>query len=1079
MRKTLHAIFIYLLATTTLFSNKAEILDCTVNDICADAISINGLSISNPTYTCVQGCNLLANPETTLSGCYMNTQEVVWYTFSSGPVDMVLSLSLNAEESENPTFQIFTGSCSNLIPLVNCVIGHANYASISGVSIPKNLEIYVAVSQAEGEGGDFDLCARFFEDESHCVLDHEISVVSTSLGSPLSGPFQPDETVSFCYTINNYSSAVNVNNCQWLQGIIPIFGPGWSPASFNAQGMPISNSGESQLEGYGATWGWYSDVDYNNAVTTKSVGDFDGDGDLDICHYSEPNCSGTGILVDQIMPPGWYAWNPADGPPSGHPNVDWGSGSGCNNNQGPWTVCFDLITRSADSNSGSFLDTSVKVYTTSDGETGSWTGGISVCSLDFPAIWNGTSLSCDSIFVSYNETTICSSESTNIVLEASQNQPTIFYYEYYSIPNFFISGASSGIGNTISQALINNSDTIQMQIYNVFVENVIGCRSNPILVSVNVYPNLNVNAGNDIVGCQQDTFILGGNPTAMSLGILNYNWSNSSIQNIANPKVITDTSQVYIVIVTDEYGCTELDSVFIEVNACATANFSYTNYNLEYSFENNSVNSSFYHWNFGDNTESDEINPVHIYASDGIYEVTLIAYSEIIPDSIKSQFNELKSDPKNFKLLLDSIEYYSDTFRLTINTLDDLSSIFTSDKTIICASDSIQFSSVSNASTIWEWTFQGGDPSTSTEQFPKVKYSMPGNYDVTLIVSDGIHVSELSIFEYVKVKEKVSSSFIVELVDKQYQFTSTSENADSYYWDFGDNTTSIEMNPLHNFTENGMYHVVLISSNNCKSDTFALELNVGIYPNANFSVNNSDVCAGKTVKFTNYSSENVTNFLWEFEGGLPSTSIESEPEVLYENTGIYNVKLKVSNIFGADSIKLKDFIYVRENPNSNFEMEISGPTVELSPISEDMLTYYWDFGDNSSSTEKKPSHTYAETGNYAIKLTVFDVFNCTSEQTQTAEIIIISTKDLSNYQNAILFPNPSSSGFTIEVDDHMNERINFEIFNSLGQLVHSEIIILQDFESKIIFDKQLEAGIYLISIRNDRLKFVEKLIISQ
>ncbi|KPL16083.1 MAG: hypothetical protein AMS23_03820 [Bacteroides sp. SM1_62] len=44
-------------------------------------------------------------------------------------------------------------------------------------------------------------------------------------------------------------------------------------------------------------------------------------------------------------------------------------------------------------------------------------------------------------------------------------------------------------------------------------------------------------------------------------------------------------------------------------------------------------------------------------------------------------------------------------------------------------------------------------------------------------------------------------------------FTNTSTDADSYTWDFGDNTTSTEENPTHIYTASGTYNVKLIASN--------------------------------------------------------------------------------------------------------------------------------------------------------------------------------------------------------------------------------------------------------------------------
>lgn len=60
---------------------------------------------------------------------------------------------------------------------------------------------------------------------------------------------------------------------------------------------------------------------------------------------------------------------------------------------------------------------------------------------------------------------------------------------------------------------------------------------------------------------------------------------------------------------------------------------------------------------------------------------------------------------------------------------------FTADKTTIMAGESVQFSDASaNDPTIWLWTFEGGNPSTSPSQNPLVSYHTPGTYSVNLEV---------------------------------------------------------------------------------------------------------------------------------------------------------------------------------------------------------------------------------------------------------------------------------------------------------------------------------------------------------
>lgn len=53
----------------------------------------------------------------------------------------------------------------------------------------------------------------------------------------------------------------------------------------------------------------------------------------------------------------------------------------------------------------------------------------------------------------------------------------------------------------------------------------------------------------------------------------------------------------------------------------------------------------------------------------------------------------------------------------------------------------------------WEWTFEGGNPATSTEKNPQVSYAQFGAYDVTLSVSNALGTDEITMQDFVVVTE--------------------------------------------------------------------------------------------------------------------------------------------------------------------------------------------------------------------------------------------------------------------------------------------------------------------------------------
>ncbi|HEY0976252.1 MAG TPA: M43 family zinc metalloprotease [Flavobacteriales bacterium] len=77
---------------------------------------------------------------------------------------------------------------------------------------------------------------------------------------------------------------------------------------------------------------------------------------------------------------------------------------------------------------------------------------------------------------------------------------------------------------------------------------------------------------------------------------------------------------------------------------------------------------------------------------------------------------------------------------------------FVSDVRSICAGGSVQFEDRSYHNiTSWSWTFEGGSPASSSEQFPVVTYEQPGVYSVGLSVGDGENTVATSDAGYITV----------------------------------------------------------------------------------------------------------------------------------------------------------------------------------------------------------------------------------------------------------------------------------------------------------------------------------------
>ncbi|NMB99583.1 MAG: PKD domain-containing protein, partial [Thermoanaerobaculaceae bacterium] len=130
--------------------------------------------------------------------------------------------------------------------------------------------------------------------------------------------------------------------------------------------------------------------------------------------------------------------------------------------------------------------------------------------------------------------------------------------------------------------------------------------------------------------------------------------------------------------------------------------------------------------------------------------------------------------------------------------------------------------------------------------------------------------------------------------------------------------------------------------------------------------------------------------LWDFGDG--STSTELNPTHKYTTEGSYSWKLKVTGN-NAPNCNKSGVIVIT---NSLCEIECSAtvpPWAMLnSPVTfsasanssqcPDPITYLWDFGDGSTSTEQNPVHTYTKKGTYTWKLTVSSgIVNCEKSDT--------------------------------------------------------------------------------------------------
>lgn len=100
----------------------------------------------------------------------------------------------------------------------------------------------------------------------------------------------------------------------------------------------------------------------------------------------------------------------------------------------------------------------------------------------------------------------------------------------------------------------------------------------------------------------------------------------------------------------------------------------------------------------------------------------------------------------------------------------------------------------------------------------------------------------------------------------------------SWYWNFGDNTTSQLQNPQHTYNQPGTYQITLTvsTSGGCVSNNASVPFFVTVFPNpiASFSLNSTLFNIPSEQMVTTNNSVGATTYLWNFGDGGSSTAFE-------------------------------------------------------------------------------------------------------------------------------------------------------------------------------------------------------------
>ena len=412
------------------------------------------------------------------------------------------------------------------------------------------------------------------------------------------------------------------------------------------------------------------------------------------------------------------------------------------------------------------------------------------------------------------------------------------------------------------------------------------------------------------------------------------------------------------------------------------------------------------HWDFGDNTSEQKIQPTHSYAQPGTYKVNLIAVS--------------------------NSGVCSDTVSRQITIQPKVKADFTADNLFGCTPPLyVQFTNQSSGSgnLTSKWYF--GDNSTSTDKDPEHNFTTAGSKTITLVVNDGSGLGGCSDSlvkpQYINIIKPTANFYyspsggcgpLEVKLTAGISNTSPADPVIRYTWDWGDNSppaTTPAGNTTHTYTTAGEYDITLTveTQNGCISISPAHRITVtatctddGVISEGG-AFTTSRNCTDKYNILFNAAGEDYTFSSWNF-GDLSPVSTENpvthrfpdtQKEWMVTLTRRNNNTGQLESITKSIRIIDEKAAFTITNPNTCINTDVKLNTESIDPYN--ISKFIWAPGEGiprititnnpglGAYNIGNTTYRYTQSGTFLPKLIITDKLGC-MDSTATDEPVTIS-----------------------------------------------------------------------------------------
>jgi gliding motility-associated-like protein len=223
------------------------------------------------------------------------------------------------------------------------------------------------------------------------------------------------------------------------------------------------------------------------------------------------------------------------------------------------------------------------------------------------------------------------------------------------------------------------------------------------------------------------------------------------------------------------------------------------------------------------------------------------------------------------------------------------------------------------------------------------------------------------------------------------------KNVTSAHWDFGDGTTSDELQPSsHIYPSCGNYNIILIQSDGRCSDTLEHSFFIEgreILPS--FTTSEHSGCEPLPVTFNNIS-ENADSIIWDFGDGTQPVATQAKTiNHTYAAPGEYTATLTLFGDCGTSNTTSK-IITVHPKPTATFEQNLDtlyeGQILRVFCESSPSDKYIWNFGDGTEEDGLATAeHEYKFDGTFDISLIVMTGNSCQDTAVVRDAVTVVTT----------------------------------------------------------------------------------------